>query len=376
MTTQQLQETLQRHLGYLQQDKNNVTLLMTISDYYRQLKDWGSAQQYLDTAKQFSKQTYWAYQGLLYLDAGELNLAKEAFIQALAEEDTPANRYQLAYCFYLNREFSLALNTLNSPQQSSVDCSSELLKAKILHHLQRSDEAISLLEQLIIHHDANAELAGLLALLYFDTNELEQAKLVSNKALALNAENSEGQLVRLLLKTLKNEVSLEEIETLLLRIPDECRLWFALGATQLRHLNFFAAERAFSRATELWPSFYDSWINSGWCHLLQDNLDKSEKAYQQAVVIDAERAEGWGGLALVNALRANMVEAKKWLKKTRELDSGCFLVTLTQLIIANQENPEQAQELFDRALPKISAEIDRMLSATVLSIRPGDKVIH
>ena len=370
MNTQQQQEKLQRHLGYLEQDNNNVTLLLAISDLYRQLRDGNGAQRYLDEAKRLSTQPFWAHQGLLHLDLKQIDPAKYALTQALIEEDTPTNRYQLAFCLYLNRDFNDALAVLNAPD-NPLSNSAILLKAKILHHLQQADEAIVILEQLIITQNSDAETLGLLALLHFDNNSIDRAEFLSTQALAINAADSNGQLVRILLKTLGNDVTIEEIESLLTIMPEESRLWFALGTTEMRDMNFSAAEIAFAKATQIGPEFYDGWISLGWCHLLQDNLDKAETTYQQAVKIDADDADGWGGLALVNALRGNSTEAKQWLEKTRPSDSECFLAAVTQIIIANQENPNQAVRHLHTALPDLPAEVNQILTAAILNINDG-----
>lgn len=376
MNTQEVQEIIQRHLNYLAQDNTNFNLMLRISDAYRQLNNWELAQRYLDDAKQSSGQKFLTEQGLLYLDSSQHELAKEALTQALKELETPEHRFNLGYCLYLNHDFDSALSVLNASSETEPRHENELLKAQILHHLQRQDEAIVLLEQLIIHNNSSAETAGLLALLYFDQNNIERAELLSNKALAINPENSEGQIVSVLLKAMRNEAQVTEIEYLLTSNPNECRLWFALGTTQMQHMNVTAAEKAFAIATQIWPNFYDSWISAGWCHLLQNNLDKAEAAYQQAVNIDADNADGWGGLALVSALRNNMDQANEWLEKTLILDAHCFLGSVTQIIIANQQDPKQAAKLFNSTFPEAGTEINWMLAEAIMATNTEDRVIH
>lgn len=235
-----------------------------------------------------------------------------------------------------------------------------LLKAQILHHEQKINEAITLLEQL--DHPSSAEATGLLALLHFDNQDTLKAELYTKKTLTLNPTNYEAQLVQMLLKALKNQATLDEINALIHINPQDSRLWFALGSTQMRHLDITAAEQAFSQATQIWPDFYDAWICTGWCHLLQNNLDKAETAYKQAQNIDNQSADGWAGIALVNALRNNMAEAEIQLQQSDKLEPTCFLAEITRIILANQSNPDEAVKQFNRTFPEITPEINRIFN--------------
>ena len=195
------------------------------------------------------------------------------------------------------------------------------------------DDAKSRLEHSLTINESNSKNAGLLALLYFDADDIVQAEVFSNKALALNPNEYHGQLVHILLKTLCNEITVPEIESLLSIAPEEGRLLFALGTTHMRLMNFPAAEHAFVQASQLCPNFYENWIGYGWCQLLQNKLDDAEKAYQHAVKIDGHSADGWGGLALVRALAKDKTEAEKWLKKAHALNAECFLAAITRIIL-------------------------------------------
>jgi Tfp pilus assembly protein PilF len=250
MSTQLLQERLHRHLFYLEQDKDNFNLLLSISNQYQQLGNNKLAQKFLDELK------------------------------------------------------------------------------------NRLEHRMTMIE-------LNSKHAGLLALLYFDANDTVQAEIFSNKALTLNPDEYHGQLVRTLLKTLCNEVTIAEIDALLTINPEEGRLLFALGATNMRLMNVPAAEQAFLQASQLWPNFYENWISYGWCQILQNKLDLAEMAYQRAVKIDASHADGWGGLAIVSALNKNITQAKKWLDQAQALHSECFLADITRIVIENHFNHEQ-----------------------------------
>ena len=155
------------------------------------------------------------------------------------------------------------------PNNANLQFTVGLLNAQLLHHQQKIDDAITILEKLSINQEPNANIAGLLSLLYFDNNDAINAEFLSKKALTLNPDNYEAQLVQLLLKALQNKATLDETNRLINIKPEDSRLWFVLGTTQMHHMNLPAAEHAFEQTTKINPHFYDSWICSGWCHLLQ-----------------------------------------------------------------------------------------------------------
>lgn len=267
---------LQRHLTYLEQDSQNVNLLLSISDCYWQMGDFSSAQDYLQAAKKYS-----------------------------------ANPHELIH-----------------------------LEAKLLHQNQQLDEAIALLEKAIPYCDNNADALGLLALLYFDNNDELNAREITNKTLSLEPNHPNGLLVNLLLKSLHNEATPDEIESLLKLHPQESRLWFVLGTTQLRLMNCPEAEQAFTQVTQLDPEFYDSWICLGWCHQLQNNLEAAENAYQFAINLHNNRADGFEGLAVVKALQNKLSDATNLLSQTNQQDPESFFAKFTQMLLATTLDEE------------------------------------
>ena len=251
-----------------------------------------------------------------------------------------------------------------------------LLNAQILHHQQHIMDAIHLLEPLIFAHETNAELAGLLSLLYFDNHDIINAELFAQKAISLDPNVYNAKLVQLLLATLRKTVSLDDIQSLLKINAVDARLWFILGTTQMHQMNITAAEDAFVQATTLHPTFFDAWICAGWCQLLQNHLDKAHNSYQQAINIDTTSADGWAGVSLVRALQNNMSESNQYLQHADTLDPSCFLAAISRIIVANQSNPNIAAKQFNATFPDITEEIHRLLTEAILRIAPTSNVIH
>lgn len=293
MTTQ-LEQQLQRHLHYLQQDPQNSNLLLTISDYYRQL--------------------------------GQLNLADD----------------------YLNQAKTIITNE------------AQFLQAQGYQQRQESDKAITILEQLINVYPEHANSQGLLSLLYFDNNQIEKAQLACDNALILNNKQPEACLVHLLLKTLAHTVSISELQAQLDITPQECRLWFALGSVAMNEMNYLTANDAFLQAIAIWPDFYDAWIYSGWCYLVQNKPSNAKQAWQKASELDEEKADAWAGLALINALEDKELIAKEYLTKSREKDEQCFLIAMTDIILLNKHHPEKAADILETIAPNLASQMSQL----------------
>ena len=367
--TIETKEKLQRYLTYLEQDKGNKNLCLSVSETYLDLNDWVGAQYYLDVAKEISGESLSSYQGTLYLKSNQIEAAIKAFQMALKENDLVSTRYYLAFSLYLNHQFEGALNILTSSTDLSIHPESNRLKARLYHHLQLLDDGIASLEEVMLHYSNDADSAGYLSLLYFDTANAEKAELYSELALSIQPDNKEGLLVKSLLKALKGNLTSDEIAPLLSVLPQEGRLLFLLGTTQLQEQNLVKAEQSFIQLSDIWPDFYDNWICLGWVYLLQNELDKAMSAYQQATMLDQEAVEGWGGLALTNVLLNNIPLAEKYAEKS---DRSCFLTKLTRLMLANQDNPAEISRLFNDALPKIVDDMKKKLFV----VTKKDETIH
>lgn len=354
----EMEEKLNRYLGYLEQDQTNVDLLLTVSAYCLQLGDRARAQNYLDQAKTNSGQPFWSKQGIVYLETQQLEAAQEAFVEALKEEQSPTNIFNLSFCLFLSQNYEAALALIiNIPELPDEVL---FMKAKILLHLQKPDDAIALLKALQNKNPDDADVSGLLALLYFDLYELELAEFLSTHALECNPYQYDALLTVLLLKTFNKEATVSEIQTFLSSSPNESRLWFALGILFIKEEQIHSAIESFTKVTEIWPHFYEAWIQLGWCSLYQDDLEKTVTFFQKAVTIDENKADGWGGLSLVYALQNNNSKASHCLTKALSLNNQCYLAELSDLILKNQ--CQSGNKKFVELFPDAIKTIDELLT--------------
>ncbi|BCA94814.1 hypothetical protein TUM19329_11750 [Legionella antarctica] len=363
MHNQQLSDNLMRHLSFLEQDKNNLTLLLEVSDLYMELDDLQLAQRYLDKARIINPEACLGHQGLLYLNQGQLSQAKDCFLASLNHFDTPALRYN-----------ENALEILAPILEGEHYPEAELLMARILHRQDSMDDAIGLVENILEQNPDDAEALGFLSLLYFDLNEDVVAKETSISALKINPDNYDAKLVNMLVRLITHETTVDEIEALLQINPQDSRLWFALGNTYMTQGDLDSAENTLQKAVEIYPEFYDCHIALAWCQLLNDRIAKAHETYQDAVELVDELADGWGGLALVYALNEDFVKTEQLINKANNLNPDCFLTQIAETIYFNYKNPQKAKEHLVDTLKNSTIPISEKLAASIEELQDKQPV--
>lgn len=374
MDTQAVQEQLNRHLGFLAQDQNNLALLIEISDMYIALDDFESAQKHLETANSIDREACLGHQGLLYLNQGQLSQAKDCFIEALNHADTPALRYNLGFTYFVTYELDKAWDILSPLLEGEHYPEAELLMARILHRQDSIEESISLVEHVIEHNPDDSEALGLISLLYLDLNEEELAKESCSHALKINPENYDARLVNIMLRLITQETTIEEIESLLQISPQDSRLWFALGNTYMTQGDIESAEKTLKKAIEIYPDFYDCHIALAWCQLLNDRMSAAHETYQNAAELVEELADAWGGLALIHVLTEDFAQAELLINKANELNPECFLTELAEAIYLTHSNPQQAQKRLIETLNNTEIPISAKLNLIIDEIQSQQQI--
>jgi tetratricopeptide (TPR) repeat protein len=280
----------------------------------------------------------------LHLKKSQLPEAISLFTQALQHEDTPTVRFNLGFTHYLHDDFPKAWEHLSTIEEEEYIPSTRLLMARMMYEEGAVEESISLLEEHVPNYANNAEIVGFLSLMYFDMNNEDAAKELSQQALELDPTNYDAQLVDIMLRLITQETSVEEIQNLLHSNPKDSRLLFALGSTYMAQGEFALATEQFKKTLEVQPDFYDCHIALGWTQLLNDELPEAHETYQNAISMVDDRADGWAGLAVIYALNANLEQAEQLITKAKALDEDCFLTQIAEVIYNTHKNPQQSQQ--------------------------------
>lgn len=362
MNSHDIEQELARHLAFLQQDENNLSLLLKISTLYLELDDLSHAQHYLDKAKKIHSNACDALQGFIYLNQDQIEKAQEAFEKARTYEDSDELRYHLGFIYFMQQELSKAWDILSSIEDTDYIPITQVLMARILQQQEQFEQALALLETHVKGFPDNAEALGLLALLYLDMDEEDKALDFSQRALRLNPETYEAQVVDVMLRLVDQKANAEEIQQLLDVNPQDSRLLFALGSLYMTEGSFNLAIDSFEQTIAIHPDFYDCYIALGWCYLLNDDLANARKTYQKAVDLSNELADGWGGLALIHALEAQWESCDSLSKKALALSNDCFLIQVAQLIEINHKDPKKAQPHLLKILKDKNTPISQKLA--------------
>lgn len=365
MSNQQTLDQLNRHLSYLAQDENNLTLLVKISDLYIELNDLNAAQEYLDRASAIDRVACLGHQGMLHLNLEQFDQAKESFIEALHYEDTSALRFNLGLTYFVNSDLDNAAEILSSIIEKEEHPEAMQLLARVYHSQGEMQQAITLINKLLAKDANNSEALGILTLLYFDTDENELALQTAERSLALNPDNYDAKLIKSMLGLIDQETSAEDVEKLLQINANDCRLWFTLGSVHLGQSNLNAAEECLKKALTIYPEFYDCSIALCWCLLLQDKLDEAFTLYQSAVTLCPEMADAWGGLGMIYALTEELGKAEEYIQKSLELNPECFLAEIAQVIYYNHTNPLSAKEHLLTVLKNTQITISEKLASII-----------
>ena len=107
---------------------------------------------------------------------------------------------------------------------------------------------------------------------------------------------------------------------------------------------------AYTRATEIYPGYWDAWAGRGHCERLLGALEASERAYAESVRIQPAYENGWFGLGLTREARGDEDGAERaWRQGTRRSPRSLPLAYRLAALLSRERRPE-AIHAWHRAL--------------------------
>ncbi|MDR7016407.1 tetratricopeptide repeat protein [Acinetobacter sp. 3657] len=310
--------------------------------------------------------------GLLSLVCLQLGKCEEAIIFGEytlgTEYENVTTRHNLAYAQLYKGQYQKARELLQPLIESSNEVNSDtcVLYARIMHHLELPDDAISALEKAIVLNPSHAEALGNLALLQYETghnlSDYSNVKETANKALTIAPYQLEALLA--LAEVQLNERSISNARNnfnlILEHHPQSGRAWSGLGQLEYYETNIDLAEKHLLTAVEYMKDHVGTWHVLGWCYILKNNIEKAAWAFETSLPLNTEFADSYGGLAVVEAMRHNTTVAKQWIKKAFELDEHSMAATFAEYVLLNNEgSPEAAQQKMNSILIRRAPSSDR-----------------
>lgn len=303
--------------------------------------------------------------------------------------DEPAICYNLAFSYYRISLYDEALSQARAAgkganETASLEPQRSLLIARCLYRKQQFDEALNELRA-IPDGEQNAEVLGLMALLYCDDDQVEKALFYSSRSLDIEPTGFEALVARATCFVIQREYDLaySDYERILELHPTVGRAWSGLGQIQFHRFQFSEAATSLRKAVELMPDHVGTWHLLGWANMAMESYEEARNAFENAYELDRTFAETHGCLASLYAVTGESGKAEYHIKLAQKLDPASMGHLYAKMVLLQKEGRgNESKQLFDKALntphtlfggPLRKLVEERMRELEEQSIGPGGK---
>ena len=344
-------ETLDRLLGFLDQDPLNPSLLRDAAQAALAAHEPGMTVNLLSRLEQADTLAP-ADRNLLaiaWMQGGDPAQAARIFEQLLTAAPEDAGlRFNLAWARALAKDHAGAAGLLDEATTRTLP-QAAMLEVQLLHDSGAFDEALARARQHLAVHADYPPLLAAISVLAVDMEDEELARQCAERA--DGHPDALAVLGTLALAEQAHETARPLFERALAANPDAPRAWIGLGLSDLASGDHGAGAAALDKGAELFGDHLGSWIAAGWAYLLGGNREKARERFEHALRLDPNFAESHGSLAVLNVLEGHRASAERGLKVAFGLDRQCFSAAFAKLLIAAGDGDAQAaQRIMDRAL--------------------------
>ncbi|MDH5228483.1 MAG: tetratricopeptide repeat protein [Gammaproteobacteria bacterium] len=356
MDTDQLQTELNKFLGYLSQDENNLHLLYRVIDLQTQLAQFDNAEQQIKSAIQ----RLGADPGLLFRLA-TFSIASGDYKQAIATlldmqrqgVDNDVLRYNLGYAYLYTGEYEQAEEVLRAIDlQSQQVPNVAVVLARAQHHLNKLDEAQSNLEKYLVRHPQDVTALGQLAIISLDAQQQDRALEYATTALELDADSLEAHVVLGTISFDRSDLNhaKQYYHHALKRDAKNARSLSGLGMIALQQQDFSSACDYLQQATNLMPNDTANLVALAWAQIASNQISVAKSNLQQALILDGQSAETLASLALVALFEGNDNQASEVLLKAEAMQPNSPLVLLCKTILAAGDNLDTPEKIIQSVI--------------------------
>lgn len=342
---------LQRLLKYLEADPTNPSLIADVGATALAEKDLATASRMVDRSQALGplNLSIANLKGLIAIEEGRFADAAELF-RALIVQDAadPALRYNLACCKAAQGNYEAAAILLDE-QTALQSARAATLAIRMLHHLGRLDDALAQGEVFSRQFGRDPDLAGALAAIALDAEQLELAKAYADRA----GDQHDGlaALGMLALNDEKVDQALAYFDRALGAYPSDARGLLGKGLGLMAKGDTTSAVPYVDQAAELFERHLGTWVAAGWSHFVTGDYGTSRARFEKAAAIDDTFAEIHGGLAVLDIVEGKMDSAKRRTELALRLDRRCFSGALARtLLLTSQGDHATAARIRDMAL--------------------------
>nr|WP_283204934.1 tetratricopeptide repeat protein [Chitinivorax sp. B] len=291
---------------------------------------------------------------LLAFQQGDWAEAEYLLSGLLAQQDDPSLRYNLAYACYQQGDYPRVRQLLGEPPLDWAALpQAAILQILTLHQLGELDDAIALALSILPARAGDAELAGELALLYLDNDDVSACQHWAAQALQWQADQPYALVAAGTLSIGQGEPTLarQQFQRVLDRQPHNGRAWSGLGIAHLAMQDLQQGKQALEQAVQHMPEHIGTWHALAWVYLMEGDWAAAEHSFQQAYDLDPNFGESHGGLGVMALLRNDSERAAGLLARARRLAPGSMAVRYAEIIQAQRQGQGEAvQQILQRAL--------------------------
>lgn len=366
---------LQRLLGLLELDPNNLTLRL---DAIRESVDngeWDIGRQLIDAGLRAhpDEPNLLGWSGFAHLHAQQYVDAEQTLRAAVtAGLEAPELSYNLAFALFMQRRYADALEYVSATQAQSDETLAAILRARCLHHLRRPQEAIDDLKLLLASAPEEAEAHGLLALIAHEQGAGDAAREHVEAALKRDPRQFEALLVLAYMQSNAQEPDFARASfDALLSIDPQCgRAWLGVALLELKQMDLTAAKRNIEAAAAHMPEHIGTWHVLAWTELLLGDVAAAHTAFEKALAVDRNFGESHGGLAIIAALQGRDEEARLGIRRALRLDGKCLSAKYAEMVLLRRHGRHQdAQAVFESALSQTSGSGTQIRELVIAQMR-------
>ncbi|KGB98913.1 tetratricopeptide repeat protein [Burkholderia cepacia] len=284
-------------------------------------------------------------EGLNALARNQPERALASFRAIVPTDRDPTVQYNEAYALALLERYEEALGVLVHPALHTLPCAVALC-IRVLHHLQRLDDAIALGEQ---YAATQPEIAAPLSVALFDAGKPDDARKYA--LLAGGAVDAWAILGLLDLECGAVDSAEQKLNSALQYQPTHGRAMLGRGLIQMARRQFDAAADTLSIAARTLDSHAGTWIAAGWAFLYKEEFSTARRHFDEALALDRTFAEVHGSLAVLDYQEGLLDSARSRADTALHLDKNCASAMLAlSLLQASDGNIDRSRATLDAAL--------------------------
>lgn len=358
--------SLERLLGYLEDDPNNPALLADTARTALAAGDIGRAATLADRLRTAAPSRIEGslIAGVAAMHRGDFAYAVTLLEPLLAYDDQPSIRFNLAWSRAMLGEKDSALDLLDDATVKAV-ASAAMLRVQLVHEAGDFARALADGKAALLRFPDDPGLLGAMATLALDVEDVALAR----DCAARGGEHPEALAAAGLLALQDGELATAHarLDRALALREHNPRAWIGRGLAALVRHETARAARDIDEGARQFGDHIGSWIAAGWAHYLSGDISAATHRFERALAIDPSFAESHGSLAVTDFAKGEVESARRRIRVALGLDRQCFSAALAQMLLAAGE-PALAGAIVERAMATPLDDAGRTLASYVVGL--------